>query len=124
MSVMLVDGWEMELDRGPDWLFVRLVPPANLAVAPNLAQRLWEVMENQFTYRMLLELDGVQILNSHLLGELLQLSKRVESRGGMLRICGLNGGNHDTLRVSRLNTLFACYRDRGAAVMGQIPVGG
>lgn len=118
MSHTLVDGWQMNLDRGPDWIFVRLIPPSDLAISPNLAAALWGVMENQFTYRMVLELDSVQVLNSHLLGELLQLSKRVDSCGGMLRICGLNEGVHDALRITRLQSQFSCYRDRGAALMG------
>ena len=123
MSHELVDGWEVELDRGPDWLFVRIIPPTTTStIAPQLANALWELMDNQFTYRMVLELDGVLVLNSHLLGELLRLNRQVESQAGMLRICGLNQGNHDVLRLSRLQSQFACYPTRGAAVMGNATV--
>ena len=67
----IAPGCELDVERGPDWLLVR-VRNLDLAEsdAPPLAERLWQLLEQHFTYRLVLELDGVQVLNSHLIGQL------------------------------------------------------
>ena len=123
MSLSLGEGWTMDLERGPDWLFVHLEPgeldrEGNVA----LADALWRLMENEFTYRMVLELDDVSLLYSALLGELVLLNRRILEHGGMLRICGLSTTNLETLRCSRLDTYLSCCESRAEALMGHVPV--
>ena len=53
-------SWELEVDRGPDWLFVRVrVPKRFRGEDPPLADLIWEQLEQHFVYRLALELDDV-----------------------------------------------------------------
>ena len=66
-----VPGWELDVERGPDWLLVKVKGPANGAPStPSLAECLWSLCERHFTYRLVLELDQVEVLTSHLIGQL------------------------------------------------------
>ena len=72
----LARKWTMDVERGPDWLFIRLHGPENRETEPwELANRLWQLMEQHFTYRLVLELDDVPLLSSYLLGQLVMLHK-------------------------------------------------
>ena len=122
MLLELAPGWSMDLDRGPDWLFVRLRPPAT---GPNvefdLAEQVWEKLNQAFCYRLVLELDEVPRLQSWMIGQLVLLHKRICTHGGMMRLCGLNDANHQVLRICRLDDRFPQYANRTAAVMGHRP---
>ena len=115
----LADGWEIQVDRGPDWLFVKLIPPANpFEDKGDLAEQIWGVLELQFVYRVVLEFDDVPLLHSQLIGALVRLSRRIESQGGLLRICGLSADNLQALRSTRVTRLIPYYANRADAVMG------
>jgi anti-anti-sigma factor len=122
---MLLDvapEWSVDIDRGPDWLFIRLRPPrrGDTGEVP-LAEVIWQRMEQAFSHRVVLELDEVVFLRSWLVGELVRLHKRIASQGGMLRLCGLSEANQDVLRTCRLDDRFPAYRNRTDAVMGHRP---
>ena len=54
-------GCDLAVERGPDWLLVRLRNLDFLAPdAPPLAEQLWSLLQQHFTYRLVLELDDVQ----------------------------------------------------------------
>jgi hypothetical protein len=116
--------WQMEVQRGPDWLFVRLVPPdqPGLVVdADGVAEMVWDVVQQHFCYRVVLELDRVNLLYSSLLGQLILLSKRIYSHQGILRMSGMSDRNLDVLRTCRLEAALPSYHNRGDAVMGHNP---
>ena len=71
-------GCELDVERGPDWLLVR-VRRMDLAEsdAPPFAEQIWCLLEQHFTHRLVLELDQVRLLNSHLIGQLIQLYRRI-----------------------------------------------
>ena len=118
----LQTGWTMEVDRGPDWLFVRLHPTAaTMEEGAELAASLWALLEQHFTYRLVLELDQLPILPSYLIGQFALLHKRIHTHGGLLRLCGLSKENLQVLHRCRLDGLFCHYQDREAAVMGNHP---
>ena len=121
MSLELAAGWQIDLDRGPDWLFVRLTAPVGHDPQAPLAGALWQLLEQEFTYRLVLELDDIPLLDSHLLGELVRLSRRIYSHGGMFRICGLSDRNLQVLQMSRLAGQVCHYQTREDAVMGHRP---
>lgn len=122
MLLDLAPGWTMDLDRGPDWLFVRLRPPKHATTLEvELAEPVWEALEQAFTYRLVLELDELQLMRSWTIGELVKLHKRIIAHGGTMRICGLSDGNQAVLRMFRLNDCFPQYRDRHDALMGRRP---
>jgi anti-anti-sigma factor len=116
----IAPGCELDVERGPDWLLVRV---ANLDLAepdvPPLAERVWRVLQQHFTYRLVLELDQVCLLTSRLIGQLVQLHRRIEEHGGVMRLCGLSSQNCDVLHTCRLDDRLTAYEDRRAAVMGR-----
>ena len=116
-------GVNLDVDRGPDWIFVRVNPPETTseqadADAPQLAEAVWALLEQNFIYRCVLELDRIQLLRSYMVGQLIMLTKRIHSHGGVLRICGLSAANEEVLRCCQIADQLPNYRDRGDAVMG------
>ena len=116
-------GCEFDVERGPDWLMVRvrnidLAEPAS----PSLAERLWCLLQQHFTYRMVLELDEVRLLNSPLIGQLIQLYRRIKEHDGVLRLCGLSASNRQVLHACRLDDRLLPYQDRQEALMGCHPM--
>ena len=119
MEYELSDGCKMELDRGPDWLFVRI---SKLGNSPrDLAESLCQLLDREFAHRLVLELDNVTSVQSEFVGQLVALHQRVKSNGGLMRICGLSDENQAVLRTSRLASYFPHYRSRQEAVMGDRP---
>ena len=122
MTLELAPGWTSELERGPDWLFVRLhAPHGGDPREAEIADRLWKLLEQQFSRRIVLELDDLPVLRSALIGEIVRLHKRVAAQGGLMRICGLSDANQEVLRTCRLDSRFPQYRNREEAVMGHRP---
>jgi anti-anti-sigma regulatory factor len=118
----LAPGWGMEVERGPDWLFVRLkCTPGEMSNVPPLADHVWRLMEQHFTRRLVMELDEIYLLHSSLVGQLVLLHKRLSTQGGVMRLCGLSSGNQLVLRTCRLDGRFPAYHDRADAVRGFRP---
>jgi anti-anti-sigma factor len=118
----LANGWQMEVDRGPGWVFVRLEgDEGNGWQGGGLAAALWNVMQQHLTNRLILEMDHVAMLRSSLLGELVMLHKRIHNNGGLLRLSGLSDSNRKVLQCSRLEDVLPVFACREAAVMGYRP---
>jgi len=119
MRLNLAPGWTVEVDRGPDCVFVRLhgldrTQPADL----DLADQLSRLVDQEFAHRLVVEMDDVPIMRSHMVGELVRLHQQIHDRGGMMRVCGLSADNHEVLRRTRVVDLLPVYRSRAEAVMG------
>jgi hypothetical protein len=116
----IAPGCDLEVERGPDWLLVR---PRNVdaTIAEDffLAERVWRLLQQHFTYRLVLELDEMEVLSSDLVDQLLELSRRIERHDGVLRICGLSPHNIAVLRDSCLAERLSPYENREAAIMGR-----
>jgi len=122
MLLEVAPEWSLEIDRGPDWMFIRLAPPREGDTGEiALAEMIWEKLEQSFCHRVVLELHDVKFLRSWLVGQLVRLHKRISAEGGMLRLCGLSPANQDVLRICRLDDHFPAYRNRTDAVMGYRP---
>ena len=122
MLVDLVPGWTLEMDRGPDWLFIRPVPPKGQhGVEVDLAEAIWERMQQHFCHRVVVEMDQVPLLRSWLIGQLVMLHKRIVAHDGLMRLSGMSDNNQQVLHAMRLDDRFPQYTDRGAAVMGHRP---
>ena len=122
MLLELAPEWTMDIDRGPDWLFIRPRPPHEGDTDQvALAELTWQKLEQCFCYRVVLELDDVKCLRSWMIGELVRLHKRVTTQGGMLRLCGVSRDAETVLRICRLSDRFPAYRNRNDAVMGYRP---
>ncbi len=112
-------GWQTEVERGPDWLFVRLhAPSARDADNFPSAEQIWDLMRQHFATRLVLELDDLPLMRSSLIGQIVMLHKRVHSQGGIMRIAGLSDSNHSVLKMMRLDDRFPQYKNRYDAVAG------
>ena len=112
-------GYEFDVDRGPDWLWIRIrsLETGSLLSAP-LAEELKELVEKHFIYRIVLELHRVPELSSHLIGELVQLSRHILKHDGVLRVCGLSPEGRAMLEMCGLDDLCLAYETREEAIVG------
>jgi anti-anti-sigma regulatory factor len=115
----VVDGLELDVDRGPNWLFVKLRSPvAPLVEVPQFADKLWSIASRHFIYRLVLELEELETLPSGMMGQLIVLQERLAQCSGALRICGLSPECEETLHESQLDTALPNHLTREEAVMG------
>lgn len=119
VQVPLARGWELDVERGPDWLFVRpRCSEEGVGSELELAEHLWLLLEQNLTHRMVLELNAIDRLTPALVEQLVSLQKRIHAREGTLRICSLSDANASLLDKSAWSSLLPHFCDREAAVMG------
>ncbi len=107
----------MKIDRGPDWLIVGLDPTDE--PFDNLADRLWAVLKQHFVYRIVLEMEYIDFLPSHAIGQLVMLHRRVLKNGGAMRLCGLSSECLEAIHVCRLDQALPHFPTRAEAVYGR-----
>lgn len=111
-------GWLIDVERGPDWLFVRFGAPADADCdVSSLADSIWSVVQQHFVYRVVLECDQLDLVDSAMIAQLIGLHRRLQKQGGVLRLSGLSDRNQEMLRACRLDGLFPQFRDRSQAVL-------
>ncbi|MBX3432024.1 MAG: hypothetical protein KF847_01625 [Pirellulales bacterium] len=111
------EDWGVEVDRGPDWLFVKLHPGKK--DPGDVADKLWSLADRHFIYRMVLELDELEVIPSRLIGQLVMLQKRVLQRNGALRLCQLKDQCAEAIHMCRLDGALPNYGSREDAVLGR-----
>jgi len=117
--IQVSEGWEMQVERGPDWLFVRPYSiGGDFSSTPPWAEQMWTLLEQYQTRRLVVDLEQVPLLHSYLIGQLVALHKRICTHGGLMRLCGVSLANQQVLRLCRLDERFPPYYNRGDAVMG------
>jgi anti-anti-sigma factor len=115
----IAPGWELVVERGPDWLIVTINGSnKDRDGSPPLADRIWSLMEQHLTHRLVLKLHEVPILTSHLIGQLIDLYRRIIEHDGVMRLCGLSSYNRRVLHTCRLDDRFPAYDDLHEAVLG------
>jgi anti-anti-sigma factor len=115
-------SWNVSVDRGPDWLFIHLEPaPESPADYSTVAEQVWQVVQQHFVYRVVLELENLATFPSSLIGQLVLLHKRLHTQGGVLRLCGLTPQQEQSIQCSRLDARFPAYPNREQAVWGHRP---
>lgn len=118
----IAPGWLADVERGPDWLFVKLKQSPSLSAdVGQLAEKLWSMLGEHFIYRLVLELDGVP-LDSQLVDQLALLQQRIQQQGGLLRLCGLSQQDLKLLRARQLDARLPSYCCREDAVYAHHPV--
>lgn len=118
----LSSGWVLQVERGPDWLFVRpTTPPDNEYDGDSLAESVWSVVKQHFTYRVVIECDLLDGLTSGVVAQFVGLRRRLEKHGGTLRLCGLSDPSQDVLRTCQLDDLFPQFASRSQAVLAHRP---
>jgi len=117
----VLPGWELNVDRGPDWLIVQVQRPKSGGInPPPLAEVLWSLAEQHFTYRLVLEFNELRVLDDSMLDQLLDLHDRIVSHGGVLRVCGLSPYNLRLLRGHPADDCLVAYDCREDAVLGSV----
>jgi len=115
---------ELEIERGPNWLFVRVHTCHSCSpTCPSLASRISEALDQQLVNRVVLELGDAAISCEQLIEELTVLHNWVQHRHGVLRVCGLSGRTSYRLHRSPLAQHFPVYHDREEAVWGGTRMG-
>ena len=110
---------EFSVDRGPDCLFVKIrIPDGHVPKDGQLAEELWSILSKHFTYRLVLEMEEVDRLPGCAVDELLELNRRIQAHGGMLRLCGLSEQCRKALDAQRAKANLPRYHDRTDAVVG------
>ena len=61
--------------------------------------------------QLIIDCDRLQYVSSYGLGVLLGLSKRMKTRGGEIKLAGLQGLVVQALHIARLDALFQIYAD-------------
>jgi anti-anti-sigma factor len=119
VAIHNVDGLELNVDRGPNWLFVKLRPrEAPRPDISQIAEKLWSISSRHFIYRLVLELEDLEEMPSGMMGQLVMLQERLAQCGGALRICGLSPECEETLHSCQLDSALPNHASREAAVMG------
>ena len=126
---LLASSVRMDVERGPDWLFIRPLPgeaPAEAAQsAPRepfvLSDRVWNACAQHFTYRVVLELEALGSLTGTMVEDLAGLRERLQSAGGLLRLCGLSRECEELIGERRLDGQLPSYRNRVEAIRGFRP---
>jgi hypothetical protein len=115
----LVDGLKLSVDRGPNWLFVKIRPRQNWTeVLPQFADELWSITSRHFIYRLVLELEELKSLPPGLMEQLVLLQDRLAECGGALRICGLSSACDQALCDAGLDVALPNHPTRDAAIHG------
>ena len=126
----VAQGYAFDIERGPDWLLVRVrnVGAPNTETPP-LAERLWTLLQQHLTHRLVLELDQVASLDENMLGQLAQLGRRIEQHDGVLRLCGLSPRNREQcmlavwtntscpIKIGLKPSPAACIRDKRSRLL-------
>jgi len=112
-------GFRLSVDRGPNWLFVKLRPKRKFAEdIPQIADQLWLMASRHFIYRVVLELEELSSMPPGLTAQLVLLQERLAQCGGALRICGLSQDCVDVLSARRLDAALPNHATRESAVLG------
>ena len=119
----LATQWNLEVERGPDGLWVRVVGPVRRTSAcHHLADSLWSLLEQHFVYRLVLDVEELDLSDDCTVNQLASLSERITEHDGMLRLCGLSPRNREAFEKRQLKGYIPCYHDREEAVMGRCPM--
>jgi hypothetical protein len=112
------DDWGVAVERGPDWLFLRLQEDGDAADGEGRpqAERLWGMIRANRAHRVVLELDRVDSMDDTLINAIADVGTRMRGDGGFVRVCGLSEPNLERLRSSGRAEGLPHFKSRTAAV--------
>ena len=108
--------WDVAVERGPDWLFLRFENGGDGAADGSLTERLLGTIRANGAHRVVLELDRVESIDDALLDAITTVGSHVRGDGGLIRVCGLSEGNLRRLRRSAPGSDLPHFESRSAAV--------
>ena len=118
-------GWDSDIECGPACLFVRLRAETDDGwPETSLAEHVWALLEQQFNYCLVLELDEVQRLDDDLVEQIAELADRIERHDGLLRLCGLSAeGAPAAHAIQAQRPLAGLHQPRGRALFARCDPG-
>jgi anti-sigma B factor antagonist len=75
------------------------------------------LIEQQLQALVVLDLAGVEFMDSATLGALITIKKLVRTRGGQLRLAALTGAAQELITVAGLSNFFSVYADVAQALI-------
>jgi anti-anti-sigma regulatory factor len=108
-------GAALEVERGPDWLFVQMGDSCDGARS-GLTESVWETIREHGASRVVLELDRVERVDETLGEVIATIGARMRDAGGLIRICGLSPTKLSQLRSVAAVTGVPHFDSRGEAV--------
>ncbi len=117
MATTTCELLRVNVERGPNWLFLRLQPSRDKNY-DTLADQIWAVLACHFIYRVVIELDQFKTLTPTMIEQLAELQSRIADRGGWLRLSGTSDAAQHALDVAGLGEVFRSHHSRSAAVAG------
>jgi anti-anti-sigma regulatory factor len=109
-------GWDIAVERGPDWLFLRLERGGGQGMQRPLADQLMQLIRVNHAHRVVVEFDGVDPLDDALVDAIAVVGSRVRDEGGLIRVCGLSAGGARRLESSDQAGDIPHFESRSAAV--------
>ncbi len=106
------------VDRGPNWLFIKLLPGQTAAQTRQWVDEVWDIVNRHFTYRVVLELEDMKDLPPGVTDKLEDLRERLIDHGGALRLCGANDNCVKSLSGSHFAMNLKNHPNRAVAVLG------
>jgi anti-anti-sigma regulatory factor len=108
-------GWDIAVERGPDWLFLRLERGGGQGMQRPLADQLMQLIRVNHAHRVVVEFDGVDPLDDALVDAIAVVGSRVRDEGGLIRVCGLSAGGVRRLESSDQAGDIPHFESRSAA---------
>jgi anti-sigma B factor antagonist len=86
-----------------------------------LVDRVWGLLAEDHT-RIVLDVVAVRHVDSRGLGELIECFRAAQSRGGTVKLLGVNGRLSDLLVITKLVNVFECFDTRETAIASFAPL--
>jgi anti-anti-sigma factor len=119
MTMPIASEWNYDVQHASEWLLVRVHgPPHGDADGAALAEHIWQLMQQHQANRVVVDLSDFKILRSVVVGQLVQLHKRVFTSGGIMRLAGLSDDKYSVLVACRLQDRFRQYGTAAEAMRG------
>lgn len=107
------------VERGPSYLLVKFKSAAaRVSNESPLAMVLWSVLEQHFTYQLVLDMEGTACLDEVAVGQLMMLAQWIVAHRGTIRLCGLSAYDRDVLEQFGVEINLPVYADVGSAIFG------
>ncbi len=81
-----------------------------------VADQLFNLVDVEGRTQLLLNFENVQFLSSNALAKLLTLDKKIKTRKGRLKLCGLRPIHLEVFRVTRLDDILEIHNEEKAAL--------
>lgn len=94
---------------------LNVVGDIDIYTAPRFKEGITELISQGYT-NILIDMAGVDFMDSSGFGTLLSATKPLRPVGGSLSLCGCNEAINRMLEITRLNTLFRVFKNREEAL--------